>query len=38
MFLAIFILYLMWAIPAWFEASEELDAINEARHYGYDYY
>lgn len=38
MFLSIFIIYLIWAIPAWLGACEELDAVNEARHYGYDYY
>ena len=35
MFLAIFILYLIWAIPAWFEACEEVDYNNEKKCFSY---
>jgi hypothetical protein len=38
MFAALFIFYLIWAIPAWFNACEELNDIKEAEHYGYDYF
>ncbi len=37
MFWFFFILYLIWAVPAWFEACDELEDMREAKRHGYDY-
>ena len=36
MFLFLFILYLIWAIPAWFEACDEVGYLKEKK--GFSYY
>ncbi len=37
MFWIFYILFMMWAIPTWLDACDELEDIREARRYGYDY-